>query len=293
MNDYFDKIFVINRKIDKERMKITNKILKDNNINYVRQEATVIDLKNSHLTNEIIGCALSHLKLWKKVIKLKLKNAVIFEDDIFLVNNWDIILKDGIKDVPDNWDILTLGNFGIKTKSDIFDSPFNFIFYCIIKYLNIGYECENRYITRNIIRPYFFTGLYGYAISNKGAHKLLQYINNVNDIKFHIDVMISCHNNNLNIYSLNNDIVYQRLEQSTINTKNTILKNNKIKFHFEMLNYIDSKNIKYDYYMNVPIYKLNILQYEIIINGWFIFIMFIIIIVNIIITLKLKNSVNN
>jgi hypothetical protein len=85
--------------------------------------------------------------------------------------------------------------------------------------------------------------------------------------------MISYYNKNLNIYSLNKDIVYQRLEKSTINT--TVMKNNRIKFHFEVLNYIDSKNIKYDYYMNVPIYKLNALQYEIIINGWFILIILI------------------
>ena len=252
----------------------TEQILKKNNIQYTRQKAVVIDSKeteNSHLTNEIIGCALSHITLWKTIVKKELKSAVIFEDDMFLIEGWQDILKDGVRDTPDDWDILTLGNFGIKTKSDMYDSPFNFILFCIVKCLNMGYECDNRYITRNIIKPYFFTGLYGYAISNKGARKLLKYMKNMEDIKFHIDVMISYYNKNINIYSLSNDIVYQRLETSTINT-NTVMKNNRIKFHFEIINYIDSKNVKYDYYMNVPIYKLNMLHYEIIINGWFILI---------------------
>lgn len=278
MNEFFKDVFVINREIDKKRMKDTDKILTDHNIKYIRTEATVIEELNrdSHLTNEIIGCALSHIKLWNKIVDENLDNALIFEDDMFLIDDWYDVLKKGMNDLPDDWDIFTLGNFGIKNKDDIYESPFNFIFYCIIKSLGIGCEGKSKTDTENVVKPYFFTGLYGYAVSNKGAKKLTNFIKNIDDIKFHIDVMVSLYHKELNIYCLKKDIVYQRLETSTINTTNSntnsIVKNNRIKLHFEILNKVDNKNIKYDYYMNVPIYKFNCLKYEIVINGWFLLI---------------------
>jgi GR25 family glycosyltransferase involved in LPS biosynthesis len=288
MNEYLRHVYVINRDIDVKRMSDTQNILVNNNIKFKRIKAVTIDkIEDSHLTNEIIGCALSHMKIWKKIVDDDLDNAVIFEDDMFLIDDWKNVLNKGLKELPDDWDIFTLGNFGIKNKNDIYDSPFNFIFYCIIKCLDIGcnksdsfnddknkynfnkdkYNIDNKDNLKNIVKPYFFTGLYGYAISKKGAKKLINIIKSIHDIKFHIDVMISMLHKELNIYSLNKDIVYQRLEQSTINT-NSVINNNRFKLHFEILNKIDSKNIKYDYYMNVPIYKLNIAEYEFILNGW-------------------------
>jgi hypothetical protein len=72
------------------------------------------------------------------------------------------------------------------------------------------------------------------------------------------------------------DIVYQRIETSTINTTNNVTTNEKrdvnLKIHLDLLdNIIDDKNIKYNYYMNVPVYKLRITKgYNVIVNGWFI-----------------------
>jgi glycosyl transferase family 25 len=180
MNEYFKEIFVINRDIDTKRMMDTDRILSDNKIKYSRSEATVIDVRDSHLTNEIIGCALSHIKLWHKIVNENIESALIFEDDMFLTDDWNEVLQKGINDLPNDWDIFTLGNFGIKNKDDIYDSPFNFIFYCIINCLNI--ECETKKISENIVVPYFFTGLYGYAVSNKGAKKLISRIKDINDI---------------------------------------------------------------------------------------------------------------
>lgn len=101
--------------------------------------------------------------------------------------------------------------------------------------------------------------------------------------------MISCKSEKLNIYSLKNDIVYQRIEESTISTHvkqkqepNLGCQDINYKIHLNILNIIDDKNIKYNYYMNVPVYKLRIghePRYNIIINGWFILIVLVIFIV--------------
>jgi GR25 family glycosyltransferase involved in LPS biosynthesis len=273
MNKYFENVFVINRSIDKARMEKTDSILSKNNIKYKRFEAVVIkEDVNTHVTNEMLGCGLSHRNIWEYVVDNKLENVLIFEDDMFLVDEWEMQLNKTMNDLPKDWDIFTLGCFGIKDPSDMYKSPFNFIFYNIITLLGLNNK-KNKSIKKNIMIPYFFTGLYGYAVSYKGAKKLLSLIN---DINFHIDVLISCKSENLNIYSMKKDIVYQRIETSTINTTNNVTTNEKrdvnLKIHLDLLdNIIDDKNIKYNYYMNVPVYKLRITKgYNVIVNGWFI-----------------------
>ena len=319
MNKYFENVFVINRNVDIHRMDKTHDILSQNNIEYSRYEAVVIDKEvNSNITNEMLGCALSHMNIWKKIVSNNLENALIFEDDMMMVDNWEDTLHKSINDLPKDWDILTLGNFGIKDQSDKYNSPFNFILYAIVSICNLQNK-KYKKITDNIIVPYFFTGLYGYAVSYRGAKKLLALINNIKDVTFHIDVLISCKSKYLNIYSMTNDIIYQRIEESTINkpinpinthnkhqnkgdnkvhnndgsdtdttdtnvdnkrlmntmnipSKTSIKSMNKnLKIHLDILQSVDNKNIKYNYYMNVPVYKLRCINgYNIIVNGWFI-----------------------
>lgn len=279
IDNYFKNVFVINRKCDIERMKKTHHILVKNNIKYKRFDAVVIKKEiDSHVTNEMLGCGLSHRNIWEYIVKNKLEHGLIFEDDMLLTNDWKKRLEKAIKVLPNDWDIFTLGCFGIKQVSDKYNSPFNFIFYIIVTMLGI-YNKKNKRVNNDIIIPYFFTGLYGYVVSYKGAKKLLSLIK---DINFHIDVLISCKSEHLNIYCMQSDIVYQRIEESTISTtekSNDISKNNNYKIHLNILNKIDDKNIKYDYYMNVPVYKLKILDSNVIVNGWFILILICILII--------------
>lgn len=274
----FKNVFVINRSIDKERMQKTDNILSKNNIKYQRFEAITIDKSNKHITKEVISCALSHIHIWDYIASSDdIESAVIFEDDICFKDNWKQPLKIALKELPKHWDILTLGNTGIKFKYDKYDSPFNLILYTIVTLLNVQNKKYDNQIYNHITIPYFFTGAYGYAISKQGAKKLL---NLIHDINFHIDVLISSHADFLNIYSLNNDIVYQRTENSTISVKSK-KQNDKLKLHLNLFNdsFKDSKNVSYNYYMNVPVYKYDIFNKELIINGWFIFILLCIIFV--------------
>lgn len=264
MDSFFKDVFVINRTIDKERMKITHDILSKNDINYKRFEAITINNNenNTNMTNEILGCGLSHMHIWDYIVSNDIKSAVIFEDDICLKKDWEKTLNIALKELPKDWDIFTLGNTGIKFKYDKYDSPFNFILYHIVNLLDLQNNNYDNQSYNNITTPYFFTGTYGYAISKKGARKLLNLIKN---ISFHIDAMISSHSKSLNIYSINNDIVYQRSEKSTLSVKS---KQNKI--HLNFFSKKDSKNVSYNYYMNIPVYKINIFNQDFIINGWFI-----------------------
>ena len=91
MNKYFENVFVINRSIDKARMKKTDEILSKNNIKYTRFEAVVINEDvNTHVTNEMLGCGLSHRNIWEYVVDNKLENVLIFEDDMFDQKAFDL-----------------------------------------------------------------------------------------------------------------------------------------------------------------------------------------------------------
>lgn len=299
MNEHFKKVFVINRKSDVKRMNKTDKILRDVNINYTRFEAISFDNDVCHsrhitkhgishskyITDEILGCALSHINIWKLIVQNNIKSAVVFEDDIFLVKNWNKALNIALRELPHDWDIFTFGNTGIKNKIDKYDSPFNYLLYIFVNLLGIDNKKYDNEKYKNITIPYFYTGTYGYAISNSGARKLLSLIDDVN---FHIDVLISCHSNYLNIYCMNKDIVYQRTEDSTLSIKKN--KSNNFKIHLNLFdNLTDSKNVKYDYYMNIPVYKLEIKNKNIIINGWFLLILLILLIAIVIIKVSFKN----
>ena len=101
MNKYFENVFVINRSIDKARMEKTDSILSKNNIKYKRFEAVVIkEDVNTHVTNEMLGCGLSHRNIWEYVVDNKLENVLIFEDDMFLVDEWEMQLNKAMNDLP-------------------------------------------------------------------------------------------------------------------------------------------------------------------------------------------------
>ena len=76
------------------------------------QDKTVLNLKlgrqsiiNEKLTPSEIGCALSHLKIYEEIIKRNLEFALIFEDDILIHEDFNLILKP-IIELKEKWDII-------------------------------------------------------------------------------------------------------------------------------------------------------------------------------------------
>ena len=57
-----------------------------------------------------IGCYLSHVNLWKEIIKNNIKNAIIFEDDAIVSNiEYNYLIK-RLNLLPNDWDIYLLNN---------------------------------------------------------------------------------------------------------------------------------------------------------------------------------------
>lgn len=103
---------------------------------------------DAQLTRGMIGCYLSHLELFNKIIKSKYNNGIIFEDDIIINSN---IYKNVIKRIdeifPPDWDIILLG------------------------YITI-FEYEDM---KDYYKAYKFWGTQGYIINKRGAKKMLKH----------------------------------------------------------------------------------------------------------------------
>jgi GR25 family glycosyltransferase involved in LPS biosynthesis len=101
-----------------------------------------------------VGCYLSHLMLYKKIMESKKKYTVIFEDD-FIIENNDIHTKiHKITNDVNDFDIVYLGN--------TYDN----------------YDIDNK-ISENIYTPKLFTKLYGahaLLINNKYINKIYNYL---------------------------------------------------------------------------------------------------------------------
>ena len=195
-----DKIIIINLDKDVERMSnCINQLKKYNITNYERYSAIYgsklsKDEINSFTTNigkliasySIIGCGISHINIWKKIVKNGIKKTLILEDDF--------ILKD---------DFLNKFNTVINKSPNIYDIIF--LTANITHNNNIKlYDIDENYYKQLIISQTL-----GYVITLEGAQKLLKYINKVSH---HIDAEIciqSLIRNDLNIISLKEPLLYQ------------------------------------------------------------------------------------
>jgi len=63
-----------------------------------------------HYNRGIIGCAMSHIKLWKLFLESDLDMMLVFEDDSVLCENFPDILLSGLKKNTKPWDIIFLGH---------------------------------------------------------------------------------------------------------------------------------------------------------------------------------------
>lgn len=161
-----------------------------------------------------LGCAMSHLSVWKTFIKTKESHCLILEDDvIFYKNNIQNInynlYNDTIKVLnytPKNFDLLYLGCFD----STVFQ-------YAMTLLYNAGtFKKINKYINK----PSVALATHSYIISRKGAKKLIKLLDG--SINNHIDFCIQRLNKNklLNVYSSANKLIHQTSTDTGLNLNN-------------------------------------------------------------------------
>jgi len=144
-----------------------------------------------------IGCYLSHIKTWQKILNTNCKYGLIFEDDIEF-NNYmsEDIICNYISRLPNDWDILLLNKNRVTM-----------------------YKVDN-----NLYKVKKFICLHSYIVNKKSVNKI---INNITPINQQIDFKLSCLANQdiLNVYlfnDLDNKFFYKQYNSETNIQTNTI-----------------------------------------------------------------------
>ena len=127
INQYIEKIYVINLKNNILRRNYILRLMKKFNINFHLVIVTKVEdniysclNKNNEITKEEMGCTLSHLWCLNNLIESKSKNGIIFEDDIIFHKNFDNLFLNVFKK---KHDFLLLGacdfSFSILHKDNV------------------------------------------------------------------------------------------------------------------------------------------------------------------------------
>lgn len=125
--------------------------LSEEEVNKVYDDEVCNVLYGRSLGRGEIGCYLSHLEAYRRIINDGLSYALIFEDDIFLNNNI-INFINSISSIPNNIEMITLANYPNTSK--------------LRKAINIACGFKLREHVSGI------WGTYGYYITNIGAQKI-------------------------------------------------------------------------------------------------------------------------
>jgi len=137
--------------------------------------------EHHELSYGAVGCYLSHINIWKKLVDHDLDYIIIFEDDALPAFNYNELQHIINNDVPNDWDIIFFGG--------------------IYNDYNKIYNKINNKINNNIVKIKKFYELHAYIINKKGALKLLT---NAIPIKKQLDSWLSdlATDNLVNIYGI-------------------------------------------------------------------------------------------
>jgi len=118
----------------------------------------------------VIGCYLSHKKFWQMVVDRNLESAIIFEDDVRLVDSFKDTLKEYLQRLQkegSSYDVLLLGAIGRvhPNGKESFGSRL-FSNY-------IGGKRPREILSSYLFKPRRPAGTHAYMVSNAGARRLL------------------------------------------------------------------------------------------------------------------------
>lgn len=214
MKNLMNNIYCINLKKSKQRYNSVVQQFNAQNININRFEAVNgFKLEKQQLLNKniisqnlkfnsaVVGCYLSHLKLWSQLKKNNIKYAIIIEDDIILSERFKENLQNILEtQIPSNFDIVYLGGNRI---------------------------CGSK-INKNVVKPNIQkckkknVGTFAYLISEKAYLFLLNKCNK--PIENMIDHTIRNYFNELNVYYIVPQLINHNYNIDSIRRYNKINK---------------------------------------------------------------------
>jgi hypothetical protein len=137
----------------------------------------------------MIGCFISHRKLWRRGA------ALILEDDVRMVSDAVHLVTQAFEQLPVDWDIFVLGSFTSGQYEIAWPEKLLALF------LRTNATCTP--YSSMLVCPSMLIGLHAYAVSEQGAKKLTVYIPKMSE---HVDWSISrlITAKKLNVYAMQN-----------------------------------------------------------------------------------------
>lgn len=119
----------------------------------------------------ILGCALSHLSIWNRLVNDGVNTYLIMEDDVKFQRGWQERWYSAISDnaVPDDFDVIYLGGIlppnkqGFESVKEKYNKHFSRV-------------VNNQFFGQQTPTRYFHFCNYSYILSKKGAQKILNTI---------------------------------------------------------------------------------------------------------------------
>jgi len=110
VNTYFNKVYILNRDVDSDRLNNVKTRLENFDINFERFSAVDgNDLDETIINKYAYGCYASHIKILKDALVNNYDKILILEDDVYFHKDFINGFRWTIANIPDNWDILYLG----------------------------------------------------------------------------------------------------------------------------------------------------------------------------------------
>jgi GR25 family glycosyltransferase involved in LPS biosynthesis len=201
-----------------------------------------------------IGCAISHMMLWEKLLASNDNIMLILEDDVIFAQKPDDfkhLLTKSLENVPENFDVLYLGCYGCKSE----DNPVSKL------YSSISNKRDHQVINEFIVKPKVIMAMHAYIISRRGAKKFLKHLKK--KIFTHIDVNLQkiSNENDVESYVSNPMLIYQTStdgsESMNVNSHPLILGKLSSKIYLE-----DKLSLKYA--STVKIFRIGMFNINII-----------------------------
>jgi GR25 family glycosyltransferase involved in LPS biosynthesis len=169
MNNYFDKIYLLNLRKRKDRLIRSSQKLNIFNIDFEifhGVDGTILKniwekIDNTYFSNpNYLACAISHLSIYQDAVDSGYKRVLIIEDDNLINKNFESLFRD----IPDWNDLFYLGYIPLNDDCTMWDYTW-------------GIQSYNM-VANNFFRPKNLWGLFAYGISYNLMSELLDVYNN-------------------------------------------------------------------------------------------------------------------
>lgn len=169
IDEYFDKVYVLNLNRRKDRLKTSTKKLEYCEIEFERFAAIdgsvlqnvweTFSNKKHTLTNpNYLACAISHLSIYQDALDNGYSKILIVEDDVSIRKNANDEFSNIVDSLPD-WELLYLGFIPLT------DNRMQWTY----REFNI--------VSKNVAQSKNFWGLYGYGITSELMQEVLERYN--------------------------------------------------------------------------------------------------------------------